>query len=270
MNIEVLIATMHQFSNSKYNEMNLNTSAVLANQADCFEVAEEYLGKSHLKRITTPFRGASRNRNTAIEYIDDETDVILFADDDMIMVDDYEKIINNEFLCHPEAEAIHFSLEEISKVRAITLNKPTQFRKATRLNTGSWGVCGLAIKCNKLRAANVRFNENFGPGTVHDHGEDTIFIQQLLKSGVKTYMSPTVIANIDQSQSSWFIGYTTKYFEVGGRVLANIYPCLCYLIALRSALKFNGNPRCKMPFVNILHCYINGITSYKREIKGKK
>ena len=268
MKIELLVATMHQTDCKKFFSMNLQTSAVLANQADRFDVVEEYVGQSHIKLVTTPFRGASRNRNTAIEFIDTETDVILFADDDMIMIEDYEKIISEEFQSHPEAEAIHFTLEEISKVRDITLNKTAEFKKATRLNTGSWGVCGLAIKCSKLRSSNVKFNECFGPGTYNDHGEDTIFVQQLLKAGVKTYMSPKVIANIDQSESSWFDGYNKKYFEVGGSVLANIYPCICYMIAVRSSYKFSRNSRCNLSFSNILNCYMSGIARYKRELKA--
>lgn len=265
MKIEVLVATMHQVDFSKYYSMNLQTSVVLANQADDFGFTEECIGESHIKLVTTPFRGASRNRNTAIEFVDPDTDIILFADDDMIMVDNYEKIISDEFQSHPEAEAIHFALEEISKFRDITLNKTELFKKATRLNTGSWGVCGLAIKCDRFRISNVKFNEYFGPGTDNDHGEDTIFVQQLLKSGTKTFMSPIVIANIDQSQSSWFEGYSRKYFEVGGNVLANIYPYMCYLLAIRSSYKFSKNPRCEMPFSHILDCYISGIKRYKRE-----
>ena len=80
--LEVLVTTMHQKDISKYSEMNLQTDAVIANQADSenFEVCD--VKGSTVKFVTTPSRGLSKNRNIAISNLGKDTDIRVFADDE--------------------------------------------------------------------------------------------------------------------------------------------------------------------------------------------
>ena len=198
MNLEVLITTMHQTDFRKYKEMNLQTDAVLANQADFYGYQEEKIDQSTVRMISTATRGLSRNRNIAIAMSTGE--YILFADDDLQFVDGYADIIENEFAEHPEAEAIKFNLFDLSEDRKISMKSIEKFERATMLNMGASGVCGIAIKKNALIKANLKFNEKFGTGTENYCGEDTIFIFEMLKKKIKLYRSPKKIAGIDQNR----------------------------------------------------------------------
>lgn len=259
MNLEVLITTMYQTDFRKYKEMNLQTDAVLANQADFYGYQEEKIDQSTVRMISTATRGLSRNRNIAIAMSTGE--YILFADDDLQFVDGYADIIENEFAEHPEAEAIKFNLFDLSENRKISMKSIEKFERATMLNMGASGVCGIAIKKNALIKANLKFNEKFGTGTENYCGEDTIFIFEMLKKKIKLYRSPKKIAGIDQTESSWFEGYNEKYFQTVGKVLGTMYPFLSYLIVIRSAYKFTKRDKCHLKFLDILKNYYKGIKS---------
>ena len=148
--------------------------------------------------------------------------------------------------------------------------KIKQFEKATRKNISSSGVWGLVIKRELLTKHEIFFNETFGPGTDNNHGEDTIFIQELIAKRIKIFKSPVDIAGINQESSSWFKGFDKNYFFVSGKILAVIFPFLCYLVSIRSAFKFSRRENCKLPFKEILKKYYEGIKAYKKETKGNK
>lgn len=262
--LEVLVTTMHQTDFSKYYDMNLSTNAVIANQADCNCEETKIIGGHTVKLVTTDTRGTSKNRNIALANIDEDTDYILFADDDLRFYDDYEQTVISAFEKAPQADAIKFNLKCVSE-RKISMNPIKDFHRATRREVTSWGVWGLIIKVSLLKNSGIIFNERFGPGTDNYCGEDSLFLQDLFKHKINVYASPEYIAEIDQSDSSWFEGYSEKYFTVTGMVLSEMYPILCYLLILRSAYKFSKRPACNMLFLKILKCYYRGIKKNERE-----
>ena len=52
----------------------------------------------------------------------------------------------------------------------------------------------------------------FGPGGIYSHGEDTLFIVDSLKKGLKVYGVNVLIGSASNSSSTWFNGYDEKYF----------------------------------------------------------
>lgn len=262
MNIAVLVTTMHQKDFSKYFEMNLQTDAVIANQAEENGYMQQHINGHTVKLITTNTRGTSRNRNIALCH--STADYVLFSDDDLVFVEGYEQLVREEFAKHPEADAIKFNLYNISQTRKISMKPIETFSKATRRNMGASGVCGLAVKREVLIRHNLFFREDFGPGTSDYCGEDTIFLQCLVNANIGFYRSPVVIAGIDQTESSWFEGCNEKYFTVNGKILAAIYPQIAYLLAIRSAFRFSRRADCQMKFKDIFKCYCKGIGDYLR------
>ena len=66
MKLVVLVTTMHQNSFEIYSKMNLQTDAVIANQADENSYKETTIEGHSVRFITTDSRGLSRNRNIAL------------------------------------------------------------------------------------------------------------------------------------------------------------------------------------------------------------
>ena len=242
MKLEVLVTTMHQKDISKYFDMNLQTDAVIANQSD-FEVFEVYdINNSKAKFVTTSTSGLSKNRNIAIS-----------------------KIIE-EFKNHPKADAIKFNINCISK-RKIAMESIKEFHKPSRKEVTSWGVVGLVIKTDVLKEKSLKFNERFGAGVENFCGEDSIFLQEIFKKKVNLYASPKFIAEIDQTDSTWFEGHNEKFFTVGGMVLNEIYPLLSYVLVIRSAYKAAKRKTSDLSFWQILKCYYKGIIKNAKERK---
>lgn len=266
MKIEVLVTTMHQRDYTKYYDMNLKTDAVIANQADRNETLETVIDGNHVKLVTTDMRGLSKNRNIALENSVKDTDVIIFSDDDLCFHNDYEQIVIEEFKKNPLADAIKFNINCVSE-RKIAMNPISELHRVSRREVTSWGVLGLAIKKDRLIKKNLTFNERFGTGTENFCGEDSIFLQELFKKGLKVFASPKYIADIDQSDSSWFEGYNEKYFITSGMIISEIYPILSYLLVIRSAYKFSKRKNCTFKFSKILKLYYKGVFKNRRERK---
>ena len=187
----------------------------------------------------------------------------MFADDDQIMVDNYEKIVLDIFAKYPKVEAIKFCVEAVH-ARNLGRSYTGRFTKAHILSVTSCGIQGLVIKRDVLLKHNLHFNEYFGPGTPSYCGEDSIFLQDVLKKGVRLYLSPIVISTIYETGSTWYEGYTEKYFKVSGMILSAIFPVLAYPLAIRSAYRFSRRKDCTMKFTNILKCYCQGIYKHQK------
>lgn len=256
--LQVLVTTMHATDFTKYHEMNLKTDAVIANQSNENSTLNETINGNNVKLVTTSTRGLSKNRNIALLNISEEAEYIMFSDDDLRFYDNYEELVLKAFDENPQADAIKFNLNSVSQ-RKISMSPIGRFHRVNRREVTSWGVWGLAIRAKVIKTHKLTFNERFGTGTENYCGEDTIFLQELLKKRLKVFASPEYIADIDQSDSSWFEGFTEKYFNVSGMVLSEIYPFLCYPLIVRSAYKFSKREQCNFSFPSILKFYYRGV-----------
>ncbi len=261
MELQVLITTMNKINFNLFYDMNVQCDSIIANQCQKNAIERTAINNYQVALVSTDTIGLSRNRNIAINA--SCGDIILFADDDMIFNDGYREMVLSEFNKHPNADAIKFNIHDISGLRKISMKRISRFERANRKNMSSSGVCGFAIKRKVLIDSGVIFNENFGAGTDNYCGEDTIFIQQLLKEKIKIFRSPIDVAGIDQSESTWFTGYNEKYFIVAGKVLKVIFPVLCKIVAFRSALRFAFRKKCTYSFLKIYSLYLQGIKESK-------
>lgn len=263
MKLCVLVTSMNQTDLSLYKKMKLQSDAVIANQCERNEIVEDIIDGHRVKMISTDTKGLSINRNIAYEHLYSNTDFLMFSDDDVVYEDNYEKLIEDEFRRHPEAQAIKFNLKDLSQKRKITMKTITKYGRATIYNMSSSGVCGAVFKRKPLENVNVKFHENFGSGKENYSGEDSIFLNQVIKK-IKFYRSPTVIAGIDQSESTWFVGVTEKNLRVRGMVSAINHPVMCYAFSAVGAFREVRRKRCDMTFFKIYTCYLDGISAVKK------
>lgn len=239
MKIEVLVTTMHQKDFSKYSDMNLQTDAVIANQADFCDFKETEINGKKVRLITTDTRGISYNRNIAILY--SKGDIIVFADDDQRFVDGYEEIINQAFEKNPKADAIKFYCESTNPKRPLSYKRPDMFKKASKKILMSSGVPCFAVKKEFLFKKNITFNNRLGPGQEIFCGEDTVFFKDMCRFKAKIYLSPQLISYVAQEESTWFTGYNERFFCSIGYIYGCVYGMLAPLAILRRALKTSRN-----------------------------
>lgn len=263
MKIEVLVATMHQKDSSIYEKMNLKTDAVLANQADRYEYREFLKNQSKVKMITTSERGVGKNRNNALMYATGE--ICIFGDDDMIYMDNYPEIVRKAFEELPEADIIIFNIETVgTETRSRRLN--TQIKKVHMFNALNYGAARIAVRREELMKKNIWFSLLYGGGAPYSSGEDSLFLTEAIRKGMKIYVYPVKIADIEQGTSTWFNGYTAKYFEDRGIWIANAFPKLKYLLSIYYSYRLRKVTK-EFSGKEILKLINKGIKKFAREIR---
>lgn len=236
--VEVLVACMHQRDDALYREMHLTTDAVLANQCDEHSYrAYPQPNGAVAKLISSADRGVGKNRNKALQYASGE--YLLCSDQDMIYTDGYERIVEEAFAKCPKADMIAFNLTYLN--RFTPGKKPgRRFKRIHVWNSMRYGTARIAIRRAALEKACLSFSPLYGGGAPFSSGEDTLFIRDAFRKGLRLYYCPVSIATVKQEESSWFHGYTEKYFIDKGVLIANAFPRAKHLLLYYFAFGMRG------------------------------
>lgn len=232
MKIQVLVATMGQTDRSLVEKMNLRTDAIVGNQCDRNSVEEFYVGENRFVYLNFAERGVGLNRNNALMRAD--ADVCLFADDDMVYDDDYVETIERAFAAHPDADVLVFNLREKNSARKMNLKT----KRVNYFNYLRYGMVRVAVRLSAVKKRGIYFNQCFGGGTEHCHGEDTLFLNACLKNGLKIIATPDYIATLlDDRPSTWNTGYDDKYLRDQGVLYRTLSRKWWRLLCLQDAFR---------------------------------
>jgi glycosyltransferase involved in cell wall biosynthesis len=244
MDLQVLVATMHQKDYSLLEKMNIDSDAIIANQCDKNEIESfDYKGH-HIRSFSFAERGVGLNRNNALMRA--TNDICLLADDDIVLKNNYGDIIFDSFKQHPNADVIIFNLDEEVPKRFIIKEK----MKIGYLNYMRFGAARIAFRTRSITKNGISFNLHFGGGAQYSAGEDTLFLRDCLKNKLKIIALPITIGKIEEDRpSTWFNGFNDKYFIDRGALFAAISRkwarilCLQFLIRHRKMFKTDMDVR---------------------------
>lgn len=228
MNLQVLVATMHQRDLSLYEKMNIRCSAVIANQAEDRQMLCQSTPYGEVQMITTPTVGVGLNRNAALLL--SQGDILLFADDDVIFEDDMPKEVIGAFEKLPQADVIVFGLRMVKNGEVIETRRMKQGRLRV-YNSMRYGTCRIAVRREAYLRANLSFHQMFGGGCPFSAGEDSLFLKSCFDKGLRVYGYDYVLGSCIKDSSSWFVGYNEKYFYDKGVLVRKLFPKSAYLMA---------------------------------------
>ena len=223
ISVETLITTMNLTDYEVLiSKMNIKHNYIIGNQSDYNSVVKNESGLI----ISTDLRGVGQNRNNIIER--STSDICVLADDDMTFCDEYEDIAKKCFEQYPKADVIIFNFLNESKGRRVT----KKARKIWFHNYMNYGAARLAFRRESVAYHAILFNTMFGGGTPHQCGEDSLFLNACLRSGLNIIAVPDALASLtEERESTWFKGYNEKYFYDKGVFLGIAHPRLCRLFA---------------------------------------
>lgn len=257
---EILCVTMNQHDFSKIKEMNIHSNVVFANQCDHTSYEELVFDEVHTARmVSTETRGVGVNRNIALMYGDAE--FCLFADDDVRYVDNMEELVLNEFKSHPSADVFIFNLYTDSERRQ---KKYKKTRRVTPWERMPWGGFRVAVKLDAVRKCNVWFSTLFGGGCVFPSGEDSIWLRDTKRRGLKFYISKEVIGQVSFEKSTWFTGVNEKYYYGQGAYYRAMYKYSLSLWLLYFAFRTRKNSQ--LTFSERLRWMKYGIDGYDKMV----
>lgn len=239
--VQVLVATMNQNDYSLLDKMNIQSDAIVGNQCTYNSIEKFNYKTNNVVYLNFNEKGVGLNRNNALMRA--TGDICLFADDDMVYVDDYVNKIKMAFENHPNADVIVFNLIEEHAKRY----KIEKVHRVRWYNYLRYGTARIAIKLDKIRDNAIYFNQCYGGGTKHSHGEDNLFLTDCLRKKLKIYAVPLDLAKLtEERESTWNKGYNKKYFIDQGALYKAISPkwwkILCLQDSLRHFKIYNKNP----------------------------
>lgn len=261
MEIQMLISSVDQKTAEMAETMNLETEALIINQADQFSY-EEYLHKGkRIRCYSLAERGVGLSRNTALMRADKE--LCLFGDEDIVYDSGYGKAVEEAFAQHPEADLLLFNIR-VAPARKTYWN--TKEKRIRWYNYGRYPAYSIAARTDALHRANVSFSLLFGGGARYSNGEDSLFLRDCLRAGLRILALPVVIGEEKERPSTWFHGYHDKFFRDRGVLYHYLYGKMALPFSLRFLLA-HGREMCaesgrKKAFLLML----DGI----REGKGRK
>lgn len=239
MKIQVLVATMYQKNHTLLKKMNIKSNAIIGNQCNCNGVEKFKYNEHDITYLNFNEKGVGLNRNNALMRA--TGDICLFADDDMIYKDNYVEIVEKAFNENPKADVLIFNLIEKNPRRYIIKKKC----KINYFNYMRYGTARIAVKLKSIRENGIYFNQCFGGGTEHCHGEDNLFLTECLNKKLNIYAIPEYIATLtEERESTWEQVTIDKYLEDQGYLYKKISPRFYKVLCLQNAIKrrkFYGN-----------------------------
>lgn len=230
MQVETLIAAVGKPDCAFLDDMRIQTDAVVIDQ--CGEESTAVLDRNGHSVVfcCTRKTGVGPSRNQALARA--MGDILLFADEDLVYVDGYAELLQAAFAARPQADVIVFNIR--SKRPRRSIRRPSRVRW---FNYMRYGAARIAARRASVERAGLRFSGEFGGGGRYGSGEDTIFLHDCLRRGLRIYAVPLMLASTDDADSSWFHGYDARFFADKGALMAAIYGRLgslfCWALVLR-------------------------------------
>ncbi|WP_347939975.1 glycosyltransferase family A protein [Peribacillus simplex] len=234
MKVEMLISTMNQENLNFFNEMNISTKSVIINQItkDSLNIPLK-IENEQMVFLSLNDKGLSKSRNMALKNA--TADICVVCDDDMKYINGYEKVILNEYKENPDVDIIVF---QVKKSDGSLYKKYSKRKKLLNFIT-AMKVSSVEITFKKKSIENNRiiYNELFGAGSKFFMGEESIFLSECIKKGLKVMFVPKTIGYLTDSESTWFKGFNSDYFRVKGACFYAMTPFFYWLLIFQFAIR---------------------------------
>ena len=239
MTLQLLVSAVNQNPRQLAEKMKIASDAIIINQ--CAENAyDEWVQDGHtIQAYSFAEKGVGLSRNNALLRADH--DISLFADEDIVYADGYAERVLRAFEEHPKADMLLFNMEVCEERRTYHIE---EFGRVKQHNCGRYPTYSFAIRTEKMHKANITFSLLFGGGAKYSNGEDSLFIKECITKRLKVFRVPVTIGTEVPRPSTWFQGYTEKFFYDRGVLYYHLYGFMAKPLAMRFLLK-NKSVMCK-------------------------
>ncbi len=237
MTFELLISavdngTEADFEKKLLDRMKVRSRAVLVCQCDRDEELLIPHNGNDIRVIRRNQRGVGLSRNTALSFA--EADICLFSDEDIVYDEGYEEKVLRAFRDHPEADVITFNVRVDERRR--TYRNETEHPVRWH-NYGRYPAYALGFRTGSIRSKGIAFSELFGGGAKYSNGEDSLFLHDCLKAGLRIHAVTEELGEETYRESTWFHGYTDKFFFDRGVLYHFLYGAMAGIFGFRFLFK---------------------------------
>lgn len=236
MTFELLVASLNQNMEELPEKMNIESDALIVNQCDCDKTEESTFKDFRIKVIFQSQRGVGNSRNTAL--LNATADICLFSDEDIVYDPGYVRKVFKAFETHPDASLIAFNVR-VDERRRTYFNEDNH--RIGWNNYGRYPAYALAVRRTDILKNGIRFSPLFGGGAQYSNGEDSLFLHDCLKKGLRIYSDTSILGEETYRESTWFHGFTDKFFFDRGVLFHFLYGKAASLMGIRFIMKNRGN-----------------------------
>jgi len=270
MVLEVLVATMDQTDLSLAERMNLRQNAVIANQCGRWSCQEQRSGDHLIRMISSDTKGVGINRNLALQA--SSGDILLFADDDITYYDGDLQPVMDAFRELPDADVIFFAVD-MTRDGEVFDRRRHGCKRLHLWNSLRYGACRMAVRREAVVKNRLSFSTLFGGGCIYGSGEDTIFIRDCFRAGLRVYTHPYVLGACRKDESSWFRGFDEKFMFDKGAMIACAFPKGKHILKWHFIRRYRK--KSDLPLKTIIQYFNEGIQAFPElrafgEADGKK
>lgn len=260
MELEILLSAMNLKNFDIIKKTNINSNTIIINQSNKEIYKEKILNGYKIRMFSNTKRGLSISRNEAL--LNATGDICVLCDDDVTYVQDYVRIISDAFTELGDADIIIFNTTKSNYIGTKKRNIIKKIRLAPK--NKYYGSVRIAFKRESILSNKIKFNENFGAGSLYTAGEESLFLKEARNKGLKIYEYPKNIASVDYSESTWFEGYDENFFYDKGAWLAAAYPKFKFLFKYYYMISFkNHTILSKSEIIKYLNYGIDGYKELK-------
>lgn len=228
MTLQVLVSCMNKDMDDLVSSMRLASDAIIVNQCDHYDYSEKNYDGNKVQFFSMKERGVGLSRNTALQR--SEADIILFSDEDIVYDDGYVSKVLEAFEARPGADMLIFNMRVCEERFTYHTSKEKRIHS---YNAGRYPTYSFAIRREKLIKTGVTYSLLFGGGAKYSAGEDSLFLMNCIKKGLRVYALPIEIGEEKARPSTWFQGYTEKFFYDRGVLYHHLYGWLAPVFAAR-------------------------------------
>ncbi len=232
MSLEHLISCVGQDPKELIEKMHVECDCIVVNQKVAYGYEEFERGGKRVRIFGCEEQGVGLSRNTALERAaDTDRDCLcLFGDEDIVYRKGYAAAIEKAFADHPDADILLFNVKVCEERRTYWTES---FHRVHQYNCGRYPAYSIAARTERLHEKNLKYHLWFGGGARYSNGEDSLFLRDALKAGLKIYAVPEEIGEEIPRPSTWFEGYNDKFFYDRGVLYRHLYGCLAPVMAFR-------------------------------------
>jgi len=171
-----------------------------------------------VRMISVRERGLSRSRNRALSLARGE--LLAFCDEDVEYLPDALATLRRGFAAHPRAAIVTFRFHTRETGKPFKSYAPSAFEHGP-LSVASVSTIEIALR--RSQAGQLRFDERFGLGAELASGEENIWLQDALRSGLGLGYFPEPLCD-HPGLSTGHRAWTEADARSKGALLRRMYP----------------------------------------------
>lgn len=206
--------------------------------------------------IPNDTRGSGANRSVALRAA--EAPLVLISDDDVSYTEQQLRDLIKAFKQRPDLDFILFRYHSEINPRPYP---DYEFDMRDEPAGYFFGGPEIAFRLRNVREAGVDFNPLFGIGAEFANGEDSLFVYDMMHSGLTGHFVPVTICGHESDSTGMRAALTPPYLRAKGAIFTYIHPHSWFPRMIRHALRLAPGIKGK---INYCRHWLSGVRDLRR------